>query len=188
MRVMTMLWLFAASISSGAALNLPAATRRSVVANLFGGAATLVLPRQHAQAAFQDEEEMARRKAERLAIQTGSGRAPEEKGVSFSSGVQGLIERTIRTEELASGKPLSEERKAQIAAKVRALAPAEGVRGHLNALSCISHTLPPMTELAFFSVDRKAPARRRRASLTDRRGGHAHTCRWRARPCSGQGL
>ena len=116
---------------------------------------------------------MARRKAERLAIQTGSGRAPEEKGVSFSSGVQGLIERTIRTEELASGKPLSEERKAQIAAKVRALAPAEGVRGHLKSPpSCTSHALPPITELAFFSVYRKAPARRRRASLTDRRAGH----------------
>jgi hypothetical protein len=68
-----------------------------------------------------------RRKAERLAIQTGSDAS--EKGVTFSNGVQGLIERSIRNEELANGgAPLSEERKAEIAAKVRALAPSDEVR------------------------------------------------------------
>jgi len=90
----------------------------------------LVLPIQHVQAACFgkcETEDDARRKAERIAIQTGSGSySVEQKGVEFSSGVKGLIEKTIRAEELQSGAPLSEERKAQIDAKIRALSPPEG--------------------------------------------------------------
>ena len=115
-----------AALSPTAALRLSApGTRRSAIASLCGGAAVAVLPMQSARAETClgkcVDPEAERRKAERLAIQTGSANQSNEK---FADGVEGLIQKSIRNAEAANnGVPLSEEEKATIAAKVRSMSP-----------------------------------------------------------------
>ena len=123
-----LLCLVAAALAPTSALRLPyeAVTRRSALN--FGGSAALlaVLPAQSALAETclgkcAGEEE--RRKAERIAIQTGAAKpgAPTTQ----LSGVEGLIDMTIKREEAERGEPLSEVRKEQIRAKIQALTPSE---------------------------------------------------------------
>ena len=122
-----LLCVVAAVLTPTAALRLPyeAVTRRSALS--FGGAALVaVLPAQAALAETclgkcSGEEE--RRKAERIAIQTGAAKpgAPTTQ----LSGVEGLIDMTIKREEAERGEPLSELRKEQIRAKIVALSPSE---------------------------------------------------------------
>ena len=126
--------IIAAMVPTTAALRPSAsglATRRSAVANIFGAAAVVTLPTLPARAACfgkcEDAEEAERKQAERLAIQTGSRAVAKQEERQFSSGVEGLIERSIyNAEQENGGQPLSEQRKAQIAAKVKALSPVEG--------------------------------------------------------------
>ena len=165
-----------AMISSGLALRVPVpdtVTRRGAIrTTLFGGAAVLALPTQHALAAsvFQDSDDLERRRAERLAIQTGQSKKVSDT-TAYSPGVEGLIERSIANEELALGQKLSEDRKAEIAAKVRKLAPTDsGVRAQpVDARACATfrysqlHSDAPVCSVAC----RRALARRRRASSTE---------------------
>ena len=106
-------------------------TRRGAVASMFSGMAALAPQTQiaNAETCFgKCTDDAERRKAERLAIQTGTSSKSDNSGIKFSDGVQGLIEKSIYNEELALGGPVSAERKAQIAAKVTALAGAKPVR------------------------------------------------------------
>ena len=145
-----MICLAAVIASSAAGLHMPSAdpsstTRRLVIANVVGGATALTLPGQDALAACFgkcNDPDLERRTAERLAIQTGTSSksvAKEEPGATFSTGLDGLIERSIRNEELALGQKLSEESKAQIAAKVRRLAPSDKVSAASRALPTLGH-------------------------------------------------
>lgn len=62
------------------------------------------------------------------------------------SGIEGLIDMSIRNEEAATGAPLSDARKAQIAASVRRLAPDE-VRAALHIPTCRIATLAELISL-----------------------------------------
>ena len=117
-----------ALVSAASGLKLSAApvgdmTRRSAITGFLGGTVALGLPAAAlAETCFGKcvDPDAERKKAERIALQTGTFAAKDER-VEYSSGVDGLIERSIASEEQSKGAPLTEERKAQIAAKVRSL-------------------------------------------------------------------
>jgi hypothetical protein len=121
----TLLWLAAAAtVPNVASLRLPSevVTRRHALANI--GAVALAIPVQAAVAETcwgKCEDEA--RKAERLAIQTGTNAATAV--TTNLSGVEGLIDMTIKREEKERGEPLSDVRKDQIRAKITAMAPKE---------------------------------------------------------------
>lgn len=159
---LTVACLLAALLPTSALRLSAPTTRRSALGTLVGGAAVAALPIQSAPAANClgkcVDEDAERRRAERIAIQTGSNVSSNEK---FSNGVQGLIEKSIRNAEASNGRPLTDEEKDAIAVKVRALSPD-------TVVVCAAHTLLlPMCE-------RCEPLHTKR--FTEQRTWHACAC------------
>merc|ERR1712086_849087 len=122
----TLLWLAALTTLPNAVLSLrfpsEVVTRRHALANI--GAVAFAVPIQSAVAeTCWGKCEDPARKAERLAIQTGTAGATAV--TSNLSGVEGLIDMTIKREEKERGEQLSEVRKEQIRSKILALTPTE---------------------------------------------------------------
>ena len=170
MRLIAMACMVAASVG----LRLPSpqtVTRRSAMA----AAAVAVLPAQAAFAEFCfkkcDDPDAERRKAERIAIQTGTYTGSATVAVaaptvasSQMSGIEGLIDMSIRNEEAATGAPLSDARKAQIAASVRRLAPDE-VRAALHIPTCRIAILAELVSLCESPDDIVIPLARAHSPL-----------------------
>ena len=129
-----MLCLVAASLApAAAALHVPEAlTRRTALKNVGAAMAAAALPLQaNAEVCLGKCPEDPTKKAERLAIQTG---AQEANAQVYSSGVEGLIQMSIRNAEAANGgTPLTDYEKAQIATKVRGKVESQEVRTESNA-------------------------------------------------------